>query len=285
MSEDSNKTWATIGKIGVVIAIIVGLITIYKNVFADGPSLFAQGASHSIYYSPKTFDAISVSDLDVSLALPYDLVNRENVSKEITNAISQRLNSQVRLIKATESDGYMVEINVTNNGNREAQNVRIELPTKGIYEIARVGEPVKVDEFANVVPVGNLGPSNTASVIVWTRYFNEYLENQVRITHSLGTAGVEFAIGVNGKTALPLRYPTITVLILLLAGMIVYHVGFAIGFWSKGKKVRIPFIQVDMPESVAPQTTPGASQPQEVLTTNLTHENEPRDNEDSASPS
>jgi hypothetical protein len=285
MAEDSNKTWATIGKIGVVIAIIVGLITIYKNVFADGPSLFAQGASHSIHYSPRTFDSISVSDFDVSLALPYDLANRDNVSKEISNAINQRLISQVRSIKATQSDGYMVEINITNDGNRDAQNVRIEIPTSGVYEVGRAGEPVKVEDFSDVVPVGNIGPSNTVSVIVWTKYFSDYLGDKVKITHSLGTAGVEFAIGINGKSALPYRYPTITVLVLLLVGFVVYQVGFFIGFWTKGKRVRIPFLEVNVPESATPQSIPDASQGQNTLATNSTEGKEPRDNENIASPS
>ncbi len=224
MSEDSKGAWAVVGKVAVIIGIILGCIQIFKYVSTDGPVLRAQGSLHPVHYSPRALERDKVEPQTIDLYLPYDLKDHEAVAKKVAEDINSNLIYRDSELQ-TLSQNTVAEINISNNGNREAQDVTIEFPTSGFYALERVGEATKKDNFDRIIKVGNIRSNNTTSLLVWPKSFSEYQEDKVKVTHTLGATDIDFAMAINGWSALPFHWPMGTVLILILLTLLAYGFG------------------------------------------------------------
>ncbi len=245
MSEESKGAWAIVGKIAAVIAIIIGLITIYKNFFTDGPVLRAQGASYPVLYSPNVLERPKTSPESVSLYLPYGLKDADEIAKRISDRIDEDLAYKDLSNSRHSYDDRVVEINISNTGNREAQDLAIEFDTSGYYELRRVGESPKREAFAQVIKLGNVRPNTAISLIVWPHFFSKYNEGDtVKITHTLGAIGVEFATPINGWSAVPYRWPIATLFVIFVAIVCAY----SLGGYAAQKKMLTPKVSAENEE-------------------------------------
>lgn len=247
-TEASKGIWATIGKIAVVLGAILAALQIFKYFSTDGPIIRAQAGLYPFSVPVETMTSGELSQADLEKIIPSDTPNRESLVKNIYLGITiHQLSVGSRIARLTDSQ--MVVANISNSGNREAQDLKLSIRAGGLYELRRVGEPIKHGTFEQIISLGNLQPGNTISLTLWPRYFTEWQTDSVQVTHSSGVANVEFAIPVNGITAWPHRYWGLTLLlgVLVFVAAGIYGVNYAVEYVG-GK--RAP--KVDQP--AAPQT-------------------------------
>jgi hypothetical protein len=225
MSNGNTGAWAVIGKIAVVVGILVGAIQIARYWSTDGPVITAKGALYPVHYSERVFRRYEIEAGDVRSSIPYDLKDRDKIADEIAKDLS-RMNSKREIVQRLDlPENNIVLLNITNEGNREAQDLTIEFDTSGSFELARVGEAIKRGDFDHVIQIGNLRPNNTTSLYVWPKYFTEFSEDDVKVVHTLGSTKVDFAMPINGWLAWPYRNPLFMFFAVVIIGFGVFFFG------------------------------------------------------------
>src|SRR3989344_1573620 len=123
-------------------------------------------------------------------------------------------------------------MDIRNDGDAEAKELKLINPFRGVYIIDGKGEPV---EFENSIPLADLNPREGFIVEVWSQTSLpwDYLGN-IYVTHTRGTSNVDFgfrSIGVVGKIFKHIsRFWLIYVLIVFIG------VALGIGYFFDHKK-------------------------------------------------
>lgn len=170
----NNQGWALIGKIGTVVAILVGVATLFFNIYdrSRGPNIdgFVRYSEYPL--SPSLADKFKPSP---SLQTVSNILC-QSVAKgnSITNALSdiQILWSSDLAslnIKLYEMNNMLlVHATIINNGSDIARDVRLAYTGSGMAQIVR-GPGLKDDAFqwTNSVPIGDIIPQGQADVLIW----------------------------------------------------------------------------------------------------------------------
>lgn len=241
MSKVLTRILTVIGGFAVVLGLIWTSIQIYKFISPDGPDLRAQAASYPLHYSPATLKKNKIAADQIEALLPLDVSDRGFLANTISHRVNSYIDAELRRMDRPFFDSQAVVVNVSNSGNREAQDLKLELRGGGLYELRRIGEQVQTAPFEGVVSLGNLRPGNTVSITLWPTFFSRYdEEGGVRISHASGVEGVEFAIPTNGIRAWPHRYPFLTFLLGTLFVTVVFQGGVVFGNKTKVKGPLFP---------------------------------------------
>lgn len=257
MSKMITKALAIIGGIAVILGVIWSSIQIYRSISPDGPRIKAQAASYPLHYSHGTLEKNKITPDQTKNFLPPEIPERDNVAQSISHRINKHIDDELDRMDRPFFDTFAVVVNISNSGNREAQDLKLETHQSGVYEVRRSGEAAHRGQFDKWISLGHLRPGETVSVTSWPRFFSPSDEDDVRLTHMLGVEPVEFAIATNGLSAFPYRHPIITFNLILFAFLFV----FLLGVYSAGRTVRIPFLKAERGEEAK-------TEPDEISQTN-----------------
>jgi hypothetical protein len=105
-------------------------------------------------------------------------------------------------------------ITVRNTGRKEVQDLSIELPFDGLYQVEKMGATSVVTNFQRIVDVGSLRSANEVTVIVWagpaffprSTWCARDVYGQTRVTHPDGVVRIQYTETVSGFQAWWSRY-------------------------------------------------------------------------------
>jgi hypothetical protein len=169
----SEKFWATLGKVGLVAALIFGAIQVYPIVFPRGPKLEVL-----VFQSRFRYPAGLLQDFRQI---------RDLQSFEALQSWPTRIRPHL-----PNYDNYFT-FQIANRGSKVAEGVAIELPYQGIYEVDQPQKPATGIDFERVIEVGEVRPNSSITVYVWTTWTLGFLEN-IRVKHHEGEASLRFEI-------------------------------------------------------------------------------------------
>lgn len=189
----------------VVIAILGIIPTIYGWLFENDAVIEVKGEA-SNFYLPKPY----ISDIKKQKSPIYsteifnvipentERVNRSEIAEKVSAFLNKDKPNQTTLLDYPENlEGYY-ELSVTNNGAKEAQDVNLEFPFDGFYEIKDTNPEIS-GLFSKIIKVGNIRPSNTVIVLVWSSYAPErFYFNKIKVTYPNGSSKAIFAEKATG---------------------------------------------------------------------------------------
>lgn len=213
----SDRVWGWIGKCGVLVAIVWGVIQIVGSCTSDFDlrasgeyASFAlpdtllkeldaidcyalQAAARKLLTPPECTSAPASTSADVAGVLDPSLI-----SEKLGGWLKDRFPRTLRDV-LSESKG-VVWIDVENEGRKEVTSLDLQLSNKGWYLLRRQGLEDQFGSFSSIVPLGSLKPGARLSITLWTRYggFMEFDEDRTRLVHANGTSAIAFRRQVGG---------------------------------------------------------------------------------------
>jgi hypothetical protein len=202
VAETSQGIWATIGKIGAVIGLLLGLQQVYVHFIKTEISVQGEGWCQPTYLPGSLFQDLKIEQAlpttdQIEKSLPKELDNKYQVASTIHKLNSTHKTRFEEAVSDLKSIRSYCSFTVFNNGNKEAQDIKFELPREGIYFIERLGEEPKEAQFKKVIPIGKLNPGGKVSIATWHQGYSSHEpfaseHADFRITHTLGIGEVEF---------------------------------------------------------------------------------------------
>jgi hypothetical protein len=185
-TASSRRSWAQVKKIGIIVAIVAGAIT----------SLIGVIEIISTLWPAKEYN-IEAAGYCSQIALPDALLDN------VPTPARDKLDS-------IESIWW---ITVANEGTKEAQDLSIELPFDGYYQLEQVGTTAVFTDFQKIIDIGSLRPSNKIHVTIWAgpAYFpmstwcTTEIYGETRITHPNGVVDIQYTEQVTGLYAWYIR--------------------------------------------------------------------------------
>ena len=202
MAENSQGGWAVVGKVSLVIGVLLGLNQVYVHFIKTDVSVQAEGICQPVYLPGSLFGSLKSTQIfpttdQVEKTLPEGLDDKYRVALAIVNVNSdgkRGLESAVENLKSIRS---YCSFSVFNDGSKEAQDIKFELPREGIYFIERLGEEPKESHFEKLIPIGKLNPGGRVSIATWHQGYTSYVpfdseHASFRITHTSGISEAKF---------------------------------------------------------------------------------------------
>lgn len=208
MSAQPHETgiWSWVGKVSAVLIVIYTIIQIGQYYSSKEVKIVAEGEYYSYDFPAKLEKDIDAKESnpranpdEINKLLPQDLKDRDIIADKI----SSHLNGWDKpyfgfRIRNLQSYWKFV---IKNEGNKEATDLKLELPFSGTYQISRTGEEEKGEDFTNIIPIGNIRPSNSVSVKVWSSTYVQngyWRDDEIRVTYPEGVIQVNFPAIIRG---------------------------------------------------------------------------------------
>lgn len=248
VAESSQGIWATIGKIGVLIGLALGLQQVYINfIKTDDISIEATGTCRPIYLpgsitqNLKRTNVYPTSD-EIEKVLPEKLANKRLIALNIADVNSKRKSDLDLAATALTNLRSYCSFDLVNDGKKEVQEVSLQLPRDGVYFIDKLGESAKELGFKKIISIGKLNPGGKVHIATWNTDFDADLDvwemDDFRVTHTAGIRQVEFlsenttAIGYLYE-----RYPNSSFILFMALLVGVSWIGVALGKASEKERV------------------------------------------------
>lgn len=223
-SEGSQKLWATLGKIGVVVGILVGFVKLVEVLKPSGPKLVAYCEYSSYKPSPVLLGGSDSLRRTIASEGFLETIKSQFKSDEsqiskvhLRNLISDFLKKNMEFLSECCEYRSQVIVKISNKGDRVAENVVIDIPISGTFRQSSSDIKSVVSKFENVVNVGAIRPGNSVVIELWSSdRFDNYLIESTHLTHSLGVGELCFPTLAYGIPAFVAR----NLWILLFIGMV-----------------------------------------------------------------
>lgn len=214
-NKNESKIWIYVGKLGVLVAIIWGIIQII-NFIVKSPEYSAEiQCRHNSYEtSPWHFETIhSILEYKAVLYLlnkKGGILNNLDIDSLIDSYKDKRNikdKHEYDLILSQMSDDVsrdyneMWIFNIKNNGNKSLEDLVLEFPYKGYYKLSISSKIMKSTYFEKKIEVGDIRPSNETEIYCWTNHEKPITENEesnIKFTHKNGVCEVSYPIEVSG---------------------------------------------------------------------------------------
>lgn len=166
-----DRFWTLLGKVSLVVGIIIAIIGIYE-------------------YATKKSPDLTISCQSNRFLLPQS----EDRSEEARR-------------KSYELSNYsaLLQVQVTNSGNRKAEGVVLSVPTQGLYQLSRLGRSEPVSLFNGEIKVGDLLPTQYINANIWSSEYKD-CRSILRVLHSEGAVRSQMELKVYGLSAWVLKY-------------------------------------------------------------------------------
>lgn len=261
----SKKIWAAVGQVAVVLTVIWTAYQIYANFVTRDVNVEATGTCQNFsvptQYQKQLGERLQIPpDEEIKNALPDDLKDKDSVVPRVRNLFS---NQKSRLDKALIDFNDLrasCKFTVSNNGYKEALDIKLEIPRRGVFTLEKLGEPRVDDKFDQIISIGKLNPGGEATVTTWnTDYMPDispWEEEKFRVTHTSGLSRIQFL--PRNTTLLGEIYESypntvFIILVVIMVGMLV--IGWFSGINDERKK-KIPKGQEKPSDRTADETEP-----------------------------
>jgi hypothetical protein len=216
-SDEGSRIWTIIGKVSAVIALIIGVVTVYRFISPDEPSVLCKCK----VATAKTGQIHA--DLRAALSEQRKTASYPTISKQLTDAqfkatepgstiteVSDRLaksiwpESLTFLLIRLDTDRTIVDCTLNNAGSRQATDVTLRLP----FEVAGAAIDDATAQVkllpGNRVQLGIVKPNDTMRLYMWGNgdYPSEILSDQrFLLSYAEGVGHVQIARPTYGSVA------------------------------------------------------------------------------------
>lgn len=205
----NSKFWGTIGKLGVLVALVYGVIEIV-TFFTKSDDYEAKAhGEHSFYETAPPFqhqvdrlieyrallrtpryatDNIKVADIDSMI---------ESAKKDVANPFNL-FSSSINVARydvQPPNFNSLWSFSIENTGNKPIEGLVLEVPFDGYFKVSRPGDSTRSGMFEKRIEIGDLRPSYEAKIICWGKddsYFSSIDEEKTRFTHKNGWFTVQY---------------------------------------------------------------------------------------------
>lgn len=203
--ESSKNFWAVFGQVVAVIGAIIGTLwggtQLYRSYFIVDFAVKAEGNCEK-FSIPQTYKnklkqlgEIATWD-EIRNRFPEDSKERDSIATAVRNLLQSKAEPLDKAFTNFEDIRSLCAFTISNTGNREAQDIKLELPRTGVFSTERLGEPNKEDKFDKVIPIGKLNPGGSVALTLWTTGYDtdvdSYEQHRFRVTHTNGIVPVQF---------------------------------------------------------------------------------------------
>jgi len=208
-----------VGKIGALVALAIGLFTIYSKISPSGPDLIARCDFHCDYALPPDL-VLGMEDLQQSISFdtiqsevekflnesgePEDFPKHE-LANRLRTSFEDRWPKRFRFIDHFQSFDRPYDslwrITLENSGDRIAEDVVLDIPLSGIAEITGRDGAIEVKDVTRTVPLGSLRPGDSITMDLWAREKLFVDTSDFRFTHREGVGDVEMPTSLYGVPA------------------------------------------------------------------------------------
>lgn len=226
--------------------------------------------NHYMYKTPNSYLAImneynKIKSLDKSylesinkISLPIsDLLKFEKSAEATKNYIfKSRLDnytSEYGKIIKWENYNEMWTINIENTGAKPIEDLLVEIPFKGFYEVNKQKGNSSNGVFDNRIQIGTLDPGYSISIITWVDdvYSTqpEFNEEKTRITHKYGWQSINYPVKADGIIGWNIKNNNTPLIILIFIIVIIVVLAFGLGvdygpkFLKKEKERKLKELQ------------------------------------------
>lgn len=247
-SENSKKDiWSYLGKIGMLVALIWGIIQIF-NYFSKNKDFDAEVNGNHSFYETSPKHRIAFTNANEYKALVKTIISREgNLKTYELDTLLQKIKSDNKSILHYELRNNLSELgfneyekeyneiwtfSIKNTGDKPLEELALELPFNGSYKVILPNNVILEGDFKNKILVGELRPSYEANVVVWTSSYSSYTstsfedEDKSRFTHKFGWFSIKYPVEVKGIYAWNKKYDDAP---LMFAAMIILMLIFILG--------------------------------------------------------
>lgn len=215
-SSSSEGRWATIGKIGVVIAILVGLANLYSFLRPDAPDLECSCDAAELQL-PLAFEPLReelskirmvTTEYEIKQRLTAAGVNSPDVAEAAKNfaadlAATIQKSQMSAFEKAFDKKRAFVECQLLNAGTREAKDVVFKMPFEIGYAQV-VGSVAATNQFEKeVIKLGSVKPGVKLTIRAWSESYAAppFEADQFLLTYEDGSAKVRVPKQAYGAAA------------------------------------------------------------------------------------
>ena len=212
MSTSWPSLWAAFGKFAAVVAVVSALVGIYVTLAPSGPRLLVKHSSYDFSLPPDvtdTFEALrkanSVDELTSITSSPLGYLKTEKLqddrARELASRLVEHLNAAwpARFRFFTPDFGDVHYLTITNDGDRPAEDVTLDLPR---FDVAVVTDgsarrPVR----AGPLKLGVIRPRTSIGVTIWgspSKWDWEPPLGRLNITYSQGVGEIIYGTEVFG---------------------------------------------------------------------------------------
>lgn len=204
-SESSKNAWAFVGQVAAIIAAVLGIFwtatQLYRSFVTVDIAVTAEGncekfaVPQSYKNKLKQLGELATWD-EIRSRFPEDSKDRDSIATTVRNLLQSKAEPLDKAFSNFEDIRSLCTFTISNTGNREAQDIKLELPRTGVFSTERLGEPNREDKFDKVIPIGKLNPGGSVALTTWTTGYetdvNSYEQYHYRVTHTNGIVPVQF---------------------------------------------------------------------------------------------
>lgn len=192
----SRKIWNIVSIACTVIVAVGAIFTIWTQLINPSAKLSAV-VKYSRVNWPPGFDKMAykfreLMELD-NIHKTFNELNMNPVDPNISRAVRDYLMlnfAESYVIVSTNSQLFQIQI--TNKGKRICKGVSVKLPSKSCVEVVREDDTREILRDDSVITIGVLKPKESVSLNAWSNDLFRFYMDDVRITHDLGVASIDF---------------------------------------------------------------------------------------------
>lgn len=198
--------WVWVGKIGLVVGVMAGVIKLVKDLTAPAAKLVVD-VEHSRFEWPPVFRAnidealrrLNPNRMARALLKYGGALNAEEVASKAAASVADYLETEA-LADQVERSFFIKGVwflKVRNNGRKASSGVLLKVPdARGLVYLERDERPLEVPEGGRVA-LGDLQPGDETLVILWSQFLpSDYKAEEIRISDSNGIGTVRLALSL-----------------------------------------------------------------------------------------
>ena len=252
-SDSSGKKGFVAGLVtaAVITTGILAAVQIFDRITSNNARITAEGTFTKIVMPEPIINELRKQNEKIPLEeiaklLPEKWENRTSVASSIAELVNKQ-SSRDALFTLSRLDNFL-EFNIQNDGGKEAFDLKLELPLKGYYTLSRRGEKAVTGTFEHIISIGNLRPTNTVSIQVWSGdIFSEYYTDDAKVTYPDGVVSINFPTSVKGWYA-SLYNNLFGLILLTLFGLIFLGI-FALAYIQYKQETRTKEVTTGVPKN------------------------------------
>ena len=198
----TSHAWELIGKVGLLIGVIIGIITLYNSLYPNAPRIVAKCKFFEIPERPATTDKADIFGAEENpTAGDKKSIKKSAERKPIEQLESRTADTVERLRKFIRWPEHVMRCEITNSGNREAKELVFDLPFNDVNSVKWGDKFFSAAEIkGRELNLGILRPNFKSELLVWapSRALVGIPERNFSLTYSGGVGKVMFPADAYG---------------------------------------------------------------------------------------
>jgi hypothetical protein len=218
---EKSKFWSLIGKLGVILTIVWIIIQMinhfnnkeeiemkitgnhFKYILANEHQELMKEHKKILSLDKSYTNNINKNGTSIKNLLLFEKSKKAKNNWKFKSDLSSYLSygSFLTIPEYNEIWTFKIE----NTGIKPIEDLVIELPFKGYYQLNSQKGKIEKSNFENRIAIGNLAPGYSVNITTWVNSMSfsypEYTEEKTRVTHKYGWKKIDYPVKIKGILA------------------------------------------------------------------------------------